>query len=138
MKKLILIILFILGFKFTYAQIEKYYFSKDSKYFPTILCLTDTALSKFCIVEKMGYNHQDNIYYERGTYSINGDSIFFYINEVGFEPADLKEESYIKKGLLKSNAIFLLNFKGNYYLKLKRKKCFSHKFLCDECICRYK
>ncbi len=121
-----------MNFQVAYSQISGCYKSNDSEYFPTFLCLKDKGTSSFCFVEVMGNEHPDNMYFEKGIYTLNGDSILFRINEVGFD--SLKKENYVKKGFLKRKAIILLNEKGECYLKLKRRKCFSRDVLFEQCL----
>jgi hypothetical protein len=87
-------------------------------------------MSNFCIVEKMGGEHPSNMYFERGSYSIKGDSLFFKVTGVGFILKSLIRKNYVKKGLIKRKTIFLLNEKGEYFLKLRKKKRFSVCLLC--------
>lgn len=129
-KSYLLSLLLILTFEIAYSQICGYYKSNDPEYFPTYLCIKGKSTPSFCFIEKMGDQHPDNMYLEKGTYIVKGDSIFFRINEVGFD--SLKEENYVKKGIVKRKAIILLNERGERYLKLKRMKDFSREGLCEQ------
>ncbi|GCC50442.1 hypothetical protein SanaruYs_06570 [Chryseotalea sanaruensis] len=133
-KSFLIFLVLTLKFQAACSQMNGYYKSNDPGYFPTYLCLDTKDISTFCIIEVMGKQHPDNIYFEKGNYILNGDSIFFRINEAGFDSGSLIKVNYIKKGFLENEAIFLLNEKGERYLKLKGRKRFSSNAFCKECL----
>ena len=119
--RILVTILLALAVENIYPQITGVYKSDaSSDYFDTLLCLNDKW--EFIYFEELDKNHVNSIYIEKGVYKIQGDTLFFNVEKVGFDDTPMSKNLFQKRATSENDKISMLNDLNEIYVKLKMTK----------------